>query len=87
MSTPVFDSPEERDRVERVFWSHELMKFLQTIDGPPGVKLYAAALAGVFTRGGSLEQYLRLNPKRGSHRTPKWIVENLTPHRDDGEKE
>ena len=86
MSTPVFDSPEERDRVQRVFWSHELLKILQNIDGP-GPKLYASAISAMLTRGGSLESYLRLNPKRGSHRTPKWILENLPPHRDEGEEE
>lgn len=72
--------------MQRVRWAYAVMQLLQNTAGP-GPKFFASALSAMFTRGGSLERYLRLNPKRGSQRTPKWIIENLAPHRDEGTRD
>ena len=81
--TPVFDSPDERDRVQRVLWLREAGRQLSRLDGPAAAFL-ASAIGAVLGRGGSLEARLRIAAPRGSHRTPKWIIENCAPHPDDG---
>lgn len=75
---------EERARLQRIEWIAEAGRILRA-HGGPAATFVGSAISAMLSRGGSVERYLRIRSRRGSHRTVRWMYENRAAfHRDEG---